>query len=292
MPCSADACSRCSTCDSRCDDAVSELGPRLSGPAVGPPRCDVVSFHVSGDGADTFDAQLVRLIHGDTQPAGPGFKEIEVPLCGRRHLPAGHRAHPSRLLRADPGREQVWAPAISPCSLFAIVQPLIETGPQPLITVWDKAANAGVALVLEPGLRLALWLGGPAGIERVTLEDGLLGGVWYAVCGSWDPSVRLVTVRATPVVNSYNSRFGPLTEVKPLSATGDGSADRARRRASTCCWARSTPATDGSFAAPTTASCRCPCCVRARAVDVRVRGAVGERRPRLASPTGCAHGGT
>ena len=40
---------------------------------------DTVTFHVSGEGADTFDAQLVRLIHGDTQPAGPGFKEIEVP---------------------------------------------------------------------------------------------------------------------------------------------------------------------------------------------------------------------
>ncbi len=188
---------------------------------------DVVSFHVSGDGADTFDAQLVRLIHGDTQPAGPGFKEIEVPSAVDGTYPLvtelTHHGSYGRI----PDASRLLGPGDQPLSLFAIVQPLIETGPQPLITVWDKAANAGVALVLEPGLRLALWLGGPAGIERVTLEDGLLGGVWYAVCGSWDPVSGSITVRATPVVNSYNSRFGPLTEVKPLSATGDGSAPSA-----------------------------------------------------------------
>jgi N,N-dimethylformamidase beta subunit-like, C-terminal len=185
---------------------------------------EIVSFQVSGDGADTFDAQLVRLIHGDTQPAGPGFKEIEVPSAvdGTYPLLRQPTHHGSYARIPDAGR--LLGRGDQALSLFAIVQPLIETGPQPLITVWDEAANVGVALVLEPGLRLALRLGGPAGIERVTLEDGLLGGVWYAVCGSWDPLSGSITVRAMPVVNSYNSRFGPLTRVKQLSATSHGSA--------------------------------------------------------------------
>jgi N,N-dimethylformamidase len=185
---------------------------------------EIVSFQVSGDGADTFDAQLVRLIHGDTQPAGPGFKEIEVPSAvdGRYPLLTQLTHHGSYARIPDAGR--LLGRGDQPLSLFAIVQPLIETGSQPLITVWDEAANVGVALILEPGLRLALRLGGPAGIERVTLEDGLLAGVWYAVCGSWDPLSGSITVRAMPVVNSYNSRFGPLTQVKQLSATSHGSA--------------------------------------------------------------------
>lgn len=185
---------------------------------------EIVSFQVSGDGADTFDAQLVRLIHGDTQPAGPGFKEIEVPSAvdGTYPLLTQLTHHGSYARIPDAGR--LLGRGDQPLSLFAIVQPLIETGSQPLITVWDEAANVGVALILEPGLRLALRLGGPAGIERVTLEDGLLAGVWYAVCGSWDPLSGSITVRAMPVVNSYNSRFGPLTQVKQLSATSHGSA--------------------------------------------------------------------
>ena len=184
---------------------------------------DTVTFHVSGEGADTFDAQLVRLIHGDTQPAGPGFKEIEVPSAvdGTHPLLSQLTHHGSYARIPDAGG--LVDRAGEGLSLFAMVQPLIETGPQPVITVWDEAADVGIALVLEPELRLALWLGGPAGIERVALQDGLLGGVWYAVCGSWDPVSSSITVRAMPVVNSYNSRFGPLTQVKPLSATSHGS---------------------------------------------------------------------
>ena len=39
---------------------------------------DRIRFMVSCDGAQSFDAQLVRLIHGDLHGDGPGFKETEV----------------------------------------------------------------------------------------------------------------------------------------------------------------------------------------------------------------------
>src|SRR5258708_12860399 len=44
-----------------------------------------ISFHVNCDGANEAAAQLVRLIHGDTGPAGPGHVEVEVdsPINGR-----------------------------------------------------------------------------------------------------------------------------------------------------------------------------------------------------------------
>jgi len=34
-----------------------------------------IQFMVSCEGAATYQADIVRLIHGDTNPAGPGFKE-------------------------------------------------------------------------------------------------------------------------------------------------------------------------------------------------------------------------
>ncbi len=39
---------------------------------------ETVQFHVSAEGTGTVNAQLVRLIHGDENPAGPGFIEEEV----------------------------------------------------------------------------------------------------------------------------------------------------------------------------------------------------------------------
>ena len=95
-----------------------------------------------------------------------------------------------------------------------MVQPHADTGVQPLFSAWDTATETGVALVLEPGLRPAFWASG----SRVTLPEPLLAGVWYALCGSWDPARGTVVIRALPVVNSYNSRFGPVTQVAPRNA--------------------------------------------------------------------------
>ena len=37
-----------------------------------------IDFHVYADGTDVADAKLVRLIHGDEHPDGPGFVEEEI----------------------------------------------------------------------------------------------------------------------------------------------------------------------------------------------------------------------
>jgi N,N-dimethylformamidase len=39
---------------------------------------ETVQFHVNADGTESAEAQLVRLIHGDQNPVGPGFIEEEV----------------------------------------------------------------------------------------------------------------------------------------------------------------------------------------------------------------------
>ncbi len=37
-----------------------------------------IAFHVNADGTNEAKAQLVRLIHGDSHPAGPGYIEEEI----------------------------------------------------------------------------------------------------------------------------------------------------------------------------------------------------------------------
>ena len=39
---------------------------------------DKIDFHVSADGTQTAQAQLVKLIHGDAHPDGPGYSEVEI----------------------------------------------------------------------------------------------------------------------------------------------------------------------------------------------------------------------
>jgi N,N-dimethylformamidase len=51
-----------------------------------------------------------------------------------------------------------------------------------------------------------------------------MAGVWYAVGGSWDPGGGAVSVRALPVVNSYNSGFGPVAAVTRCVAEAPAAA--------------------------------------------------------------------
>ncbi|HEY1568051.1 MAG TPA: N,N-dimethylformamidase beta subunit family domain-containing protein, partial [Solirubrobacteraceae bacterium] len=182
---------------------------------------ETVRFHVSGAGAETVDAQLVRLIHGDTQAGGPGFREVEVPstVDGTHPLRDQPTHHGSYARIAGAGSILAGA-AETGVSLCAMVQPRADTGVQPLFSAWDAATDTGMALVLEAGLRPAFWTTS----ARVALSESLLDGVWYLVCGSWDPARRALGIRAVPVMNSYNSRFGPVTQVTPGTAevsTGD-----------------------------------------------------------------------
>ena len=37
-----------------------------------------VKFYVNSEKNEDYDVQIIRLIHGDTNPEGPGYKEEEV----------------------------------------------------------------------------------------------------------------------------------------------------------------------------------------------------------------------
>ena len=37
-----------------------------------------VKFYINAENNDSYEVQLVRLIHGDTNPEGPGYKEAEI----------------------------------------------------------------------------------------------------------------------------------------------------------------------------------------------------------------------
>ena len=37
-----------------------------------------VKFYVNSEKSENYDVQIVRLIHGDTNPEGPGYKEEEI----------------------------------------------------------------------------------------------------------------------------------------------------------------------------------------------------------------------
>ena len=55
---------------------------------------DDVKFYVNSEENEVYDAQIVRLIHGDTNPEGPGYKEEEIGgTCNKAYPGRNQRIH-------------------------------------------------------------------------------------------------------------------------------------------------------------------------------------------------------
>lgn len=169
-----------------------------------------IAFMVSAEGVSQYDAELVRLLHGDDDPRGPGVRveSVSSALDGR---------HPGRFQPIHPGAHVVVGGETAPLDgtrgfAFATCAfPTVRTGGrQTVASRWDDAAQAGWAVGLDGEGRLALWLGDGGTVHAWTLPQPLELHAWHGVAVSYDArsgDVQLVT-RALP--GSANGRLSPV----------------------------------------------------------------------------------
>jgi N,N-dimethylformamidase len=207
---------------------------------------ETVRFMVRSEPA-RFRADIVRLIHGDANPAGPGFKEelIASPVSGEyqgkpQPFTGGSYVtvpdHPAlRLTRSF--TLQAWIAPSTP-----------GKGAQSIMAKWSESDRSGFGLYLDDGGDLALWLGGPGGrIEKartgVPLKPTLAASTyrslgydlsrnantydWYFVAATydaasgrvalyqdpmrdWPPSPSRAVVERTTTLRSLAENRGPL----------------------------------------------------------------------------------
>ena len=159
----------------------------------------VIRFMVSCV-APRYRADIVRLIHGDRNPAGPGFKADEIHSAvsgeyrGRRQtFPSGSyvRVPDDPRLRPTHGLSlQAWIYPTTP-----------EKGAQGILTKWSPESRTGYGLLLDERGELALWLGGKHGeFECVTSGERLRASAWYFVAGAFDSRAGRVVLVQKPIV--------------------------------------------------------------------------------------------
>lgn len=156
-----------------------------------------LAVKVSCDGLDRYDAELVRVIQGDTNPAGPGYREerIELDLGG-----------------PFAGRHQALRPGSA-----AIVEPFpsarLTDGLTLAVALWPTLPGAGRQTILaarDPdggrGFELALdESGAPSfvlsdGREEVEVSTGrpLVAERWYCIAATVDPVSGVVRIGQRP----------------------------------------------------------------------------------------------
>src|SRR5579884_4173403 len=224
-------------------------------------------FMVSTD-LPRYEATLARLIHGDVNPAGPGFKEEVIPgvLGG---------TYPGRKQVAQPGSYILVpdSPLHTMVESFTLAAWIFPTTPalgrvQGILTKQDSGP-AGYGLVVDARGALALRLGGEGGRqEEVSSGVPLRAGQWYFVAASYnagDGAVRLVQRLQAPwplpdasvVVEQTVQPVGSLHNQAPILIAAAAS--------------ETTPSAGWLPVATTTARSKRPACSRARSSQRRSR---------------------
>ncbi len=197
-----------------------------------------IDFKVSLEEGETFQARLVRVVHGDCNPDGPGLKFDHVPSNADGH-------HPGAPQRIDAGSYLV-APAVpalaAPFTFYAMVWPtLVRRDDQTIIAQWDPVAQAGWHIGLAAGGFVSVTLGGAQGPATARAPKPMLERHWYALCVAVDPVAGTVRIAQRPITpyaltdDDFDVDFDlvPTAPAEPVSgvsiagcAMADGSVDR------------------------------------------------------------------
>lgn len=204
-----------------------------------------VRFMVSSEFA-RYRADIVRLIHGDTNPNGPGFKEtvIDTPING--DYPGRYQSFPNGSYAIVPDNDalrlsesftiQTWIYATTPQKeLFQSIPTDSwqgierQKGVQGIITKYSNTDRLGYGLFLDEDGSVALWIGDGDRVEKVRTGTPLISypraqrgsrprGLprrstsWVFVAATFDATNGKVTLVQEPLTPWPNDPFRSVVE--------------------------------------------------------------------------------
>jgi N,N-dimethylformamidase len=200
---------------------------------------DTVRFMVNCDGPKSYQADIVRVISGDTAPQGPGYKEepVRTGISGRYR---GRR----QAIHAGSYAVVPSAPALDTPRGFTVLAYVWPTTPgrgeQGIISRWSSRRQSGFALMIDRRGAAALRLGAGRGkVQTVSTGKHMLDRHWYLVGASYDADSGRVFVfqemlRETPGFPRRAERAGtarhrpPAASDRPLLLAGMEKASEPR----------------------------------------------------------------
>lgn len=160
---------------------------------------ETISFMISCE-MSSYQADIVRLICGDTNPEGPGYKEelVETSVSksyrGRyQEIHAGSYAVVAHNTVLD---------RLESFSVQAMIWPTTPAkGEQGLLGTWDETRKSGFALVVDENGSVALRLGdGNGNVDVVSSGKRLIERKWYFAGASYDAQSKRVCVYQEPLL--------------------------------------------------------------------------------------------
>ena len=183
--------------------------------SAAPGEC--IRVKVSCEDLDRYDANLVRIIQGDINPSGPGYREDPVALDLGGPFEGRHQAIHMGSYGVVDGAPPF--PAKSSLGLQVLVWPTLPGhGPQTLLSLRDPRSGAGFRLFLDSGGAAALEIAAGEG-EGGEVSTGvpLVPERWFRVSGSYDAADGALTVVQRPL-NPCTDMNGGCRESRTIPA--------------------------------------------------------------------------
>ena len=146
---------------------------------------DHIRFMIScAEGIESYRADIVRLLSGDTQPGGPGYRDEVLETTVSSEYPARHQdIHAGSF--AFVNDNEVFS-GLNAISLMATIYPTFSTVRRAcVLSKMDHHAGAGFALWTDPHQGLVLCVGdGNGGTHEISVGRSLIDREWYLVTAS------------------------------------------------------------------------------------------------------------
>ena len=158
-----------------------------------------IQVMVSCEGLDQYDANLIRVIQGDINPSGPGYRERSVeldiggPFTGRyQPINAGSYAVVPDTPKFDTSTS---------LGLQALIWPTLpELGSQTILSREDPESGVGFRLYLDADGAMAFSISANGDSkEVVSTAQPLISERWYLVSGSYDADNGNLTIVQQPL---------------------------------------------------------------------------------------------
>ena len=157
---------------------------------------ETIRFMVSCE-SDTYRANIVRVIHGDPSPGGPGFKVEEVESSVSGEYPGRKQSIPSGSYVVVPDSPHLRL--TGGFTLQAWISPTTPNkGGQGILTKWSEAEQRGYALYIDEGGAVALRLGRGGRSESFSTGVPLWKPEWYFVAATYDGDSGTVALYQEP----------------------------------------------------------------------------------------------
>lgn len=191
-----------------------------------------VKFHVNSEFDEPYEAEIVRLIHGDTNPDGPGYKEQEIKTEVSGTYQGEHQALHAGSYIFVPYSKLMDVSSFTLCALIYPTTPVtdsegVNVGMQGLLTKFDESSQTGFGLFINDDGELTLRLGAGKGkVQSFSTGKPLFRKVWYKVAASFNAETGEVNLFQQAHVTNTNGGHG-MSMLHPLDDTNDSVTTKA-----------------------------------------------------------------